>query len=105
MSNIVEVVVEEGYEKLFAKLVDALVQAQYGKGKERHAQGSTPFDRQPICEIGRMVGVGGPAGQVIKKTQEATRLPKDRAIRELLGAINYAAACVILLEEKEDEPE
>ena len=101
-STIEEVMVQPGYHILFDVLREALDQAQLGKGKERHQKGDTPFDRQPILEIARMVGLGSAAGQVIKKTQEATRLPKDRAIKELLGAINYAAACIILLEEQED---
>lgn len=92
--------VEPGYEPLQKVLDSALEQAQSGKGKERHQQGSTPFVYQPICEIGRMVGASGPAFQAIKKTQEAMRLPPDRAIRELLGAINYLAATVILIEEQ-----
>ena len=78
-----------------------MFQAQSGKGKERHAQ-DKPFIRQPILEIGRMVGPASAAGQVIKKTQEAMRLPKDRAIAELLGAINYAAATILLIQEKDE---
>lgn len=97
-----QIEVEKGYTSLAGVLVDALNQAQYGKGKERHQQGDTPFESQPILEIGRMVGVGSPMGQVIKKTQEASRLPKERAIAELLGAINYAAAAILLLKEQAD---
>ena len=93
--------VVHGYEPLFHILQKALFQAQSGKGKERHAQ-DKPFIRQPILEIGRMVGHGSTAGQVIKKTQEAMRLPKDRAIAELLGAINYAAATILLIQEKDE---
>ena len=96
--------VRPGYECLAQVLQRALDQAQSGKGKERHQQGGTPFERQPIIEIGRMVGPGGPAQQVMKKTQEALRLPTDRAIAELLGAINYAAATIIVLEEREIPP-
>lgn len=102
MSHIVEVTVEEGYEPLLDTLIQALNQAQYGKGKERHAVNDTPFLRQPICEIGRMVGIGSPSGQVIKKTQEANRLPTAQAKTELLGAINYAAATVLLIEEAQN---
>jgi hypothetical protein len=36
--------------------------------------------------------------QAMKKAQESTRLPPDRAKAELLGAINYLAAAYLLLE-------
>lgn len=90
--------VRQGYERLADILQAALNQAQQGKGSERHQQGGTPFHHQPIVEIGIMVGPGGPAQQVMKKTQEAMRLPHERAIAELLGAINYAAATIIVME-------
>jgi len=77
-------------------------QAAAGKGKERHANGK-PFDRQPIMEIGRMVGPGYALGQAMKKAQEASgmlgRGEPARAQAELLGAINYLAACYLLIEE------
>lgn len=92
--------VTPGYETLAAVLQEALDQAQAGKGRERHQQGATPFDRQPIVELARMVGPGGPAQQVMKKTQEAMRLPPERAVVELLGAINYAAATIMVIREK-----
>jgi len=87
-----------GYEDLASILLEALAQASVGKGKERHAQ-NRPFDRQPICELPRMVGPAGTAYQVMKKTQEALRLPPDRAVAELLGAINYAAATIKIIRE------
>lgn len=94
------------YRKLRTVLDKAYEQAAYGKGKERHANGK-PFDRQPIAEIGRMVGIGYNAGQAMKKTQEAVgmanRSETDAAIRELYGVIVYAASCVMLLQE--DKPE
>lgn len=93
-----------GYESLAAVLNEALDQASHGKGKERHANGRDFLD-QPIMEIGRMVGVGYQTGQAMKKTQEAVgmlnRDQRDRAIAELLGAINYLAAAVILIREGE----
>lgn len=92
-----------GYENLAAVLQQSLDQAQHGKGKERHAN-SKPFDRQPIMEIGRMVGLGSPTGQAQKKTQEAVgmfnRGEPERAIAELLGAINYLAAAIMLIHEQ-----
>lgn len=95
-----------GYEPLAMTLQAALDQAQAGKGKERHANGR-PFDRQPIMEIGRMVGLGYPTGQAKKKTQEAVgmlnRGEPDRAVNELLGAINYLAAAIMLIRETTHE--
>lgn len=89
------------YDTLAVVLIDAYKQASEGKGKDRHAT-NNPFDKQPILEISRMVGVGGPLFQAMKKCQEATRLPTvDRQVAELLGAINYIAAAIILLKEQQ----
>ena len=88
-----------GYEKLAKVLAAAYLQASEGKGHERHASGE-PFHEQPICAINRLLGsIDGALYQVSKKGHEARRLPRERAVKELLGAINYAAACVILVEE------
>lgn len=91
------------YSSLEEILRQAFDQASSGKGRERHANGR-PFDRQPIMETSRMVGLGFPAGQVMKKAQEACGMA-DRgqlheAERELLGVIVYAAAAVLLVREK-----
>jgi hypothetical protein len=92
----------EDYDPLASALADALKQASEGKGKERHANGR-PFDRQPIMEIGRMVGPGYQTGQAMKKIQEAVgmlnRGEHDRAVHELLGAVIYTAAAVVLVRE------
>lgn len=96
-SGIVTLSPDDGYDSLRHVLALALEQASVGKGKERHANGKA-FDRQPIMEIGRMVGSGYPLGQAMKKAQESTRLPPDRAKAELLGAINYLAAAYLLLD-------
>ncbi|WP_156967776.1 hypothetical protein [Methylosinus sp. PW1] len=81
-------------------------QSKGGKGQERHGNGK-PFDKQPIMEIARMVGVGGQTFQICKKAQEATTMVErgqlDAAKHELLGAIVYAAAAVLLIEEKQGE--
>jgi hypothetical protein len=90
----------DGYAALRYVLKMALEQASVGKGKERHAT-DKPFDRQPMLEIGRMVGPGFCLGQAIKKAQEASRMEPDAAQRELLGAINYLAGAYLLLEEIE----
>jgi hypothetical protein len=89
-----EVVVRDGYDELADVLVEALNQAQSGKGKERHAT-DKPFTQQPIMTIQGLVGRGYALGQAIKKTQESQRLDDDAAKRELLGAINYLAAAVL----------
>lgn len=91
------------YAPLAAILQEAYDQAASGKGRERHAN-DRPFIAQPILQIGRMCGPGFDTGQSIKKQQEAmgmlARGEDDAAIRELLGAINYAAAAVILIRER-----
>lgn len=95
--------VEPGYEQLATVLQQALDQSQSGKGKERHAN-DRQFDRQPIMEIGRMVGLGYPTGQASKKIQEAVGMTNrgeaDRAVNELLGAIIYSAAAILLIREQ-----
>ena len=95
-----------GYDSLSKVLGAAYHQAAGGKGKERHARGK-PFDKQPIMEISRMVGPGYATGQAMKKLQEAKSM-MDRgqlaaAKAEALGAINYAAAFFLLIEEAEAE--
>lgn len=86
-----------GYESLANVLVRAFNQASAGKGKERHAQ-DLPFDAQPMQKLCELYGPGFALGQAAKKAQESQRLPHDRAIAELLGAINYLAGAVIHLE-------
>jgi len=99
---------DEDYAKLKTVLDAAYQQSAGGKGKERHA-GGKPFDRQPILEIGRMVGPGFAIGQVMKKAQEAftmaSRSDTEPAMRELLGVIVYAAAAVVLINESNPKAE
>lgn len=94
----------EGYEQLAGVLAEAHDQAASGKGRERHNGRGVSFDRQPILEIGRMCGPGFNTGQAMKKIQEAMgmlqRGETDAAIRELLGAINYTAAAILLIREQ-----
>ncbi len=94
---------DDGYDSLRAIYAMALEQAQGGKGKERHANGQ-PFDQQPICQGGRRFGAGCLIYQAWKKAHETPVLMTmdngtERAIRELLGVINYAAAAIIVLQE------
>lgn len=91
------------YAHLSAILGDAYNQAASGKGRQRHNARNVSFDRQPIMEIGRMCGLGYPTGQAQKKTQEAVSMfnrgDRHRAEAELLGAIVYLAAAVLLIRE------
>lgn len=86
-----------GYEELATVLVRAFEQAAHGKGKERHAQGE-PFTQQVMQDMARRFGVGALLGQAFKKSEESQRLPHDKAVAELLGAINYLAGAVIAME-------
>lgn len=90
------------YTALAAIFRDAFDQASAGKGKDRHAQGER-FEDQPILDIGRRRGRGFVLGQAEKKIGEADRMvnrgERGAAQRELLGALNYIAAAVILIDE------
>jgi hypothetical protein len=91
--------IPDGYEELTAILHEAIDQAATGKGYERHANGK-PFNDQPILRETEAVGMGFPAGQARKKILEALRCCDDhpeRAVADLLGAINYTAALVIAI--------
>jgi len=92
-----------GYKPLQDALDAAYAQASAGKGLERHAD-EKPFTRQPLMETTRLVGVGFPIGQALKKTGESVRLLElrgpDAARAEILGAIVYLAAAYIHLEPK-----
>ena len=89
-----------GYQPLANVLQDALDQAQAGNGNQRHANGK-PFLEQPIITDGRACGLAGPAFQARKKILEALNCPdEERAVQDLLGAIVYTAAMVILKEEE-----
>lgn len=92
------------YQPLERILSQAYAQAANGKGRKRHAR-NKPFLKQPIMEIGRMVGSGYAAGQAMKKVQEAVHMGNREefpaAKAEILGAINYLAALYILVEEEE----
>lgn len=90
------------YNNLQSVLDKAFFQASKGKGKERHGE-NKPFDQQPIFWIEEHFK-SFQLGQAVKKIHESQRLPRDRAIAELLGAINFLAAHVIYLEkENHDE--
>ncbi|MCL3537625.1 hypothetical protein ACH6YM_24815, partial [Klebsiella pneumoniae] len=89
----------DDYLPLLRTFLGALEQAAYGKGRERHAN-DLPFVEQPILAVARMLNSdAGLAQQVIKKTNEARGLPTKHArIKELRGAMVYAAAMVLFEE-------
>lgn len=90
---------EDDYDLLMDVFGRAINQASKGKGKERHAKDGMRFEDQPICQIGREFGHGFNLGQARKKMQESLRLRRESAVFELLGAINYIASAIILIEE------
>lgn len=86
-----------GYEELLDILVLALDQSQFGKGKRRHSGATKSFTEQPILTITRVVGLGFPLGQALKKINEVTTasFSPEQVREELLGAIVYLAAAII----------
>lgn len=99
---------KSGQDHLYASLRSVLDRAYRhaaaGKGKERHASGEA-FEDQPIVRLGEFMrgSIAFNVGQAAKKAMEAERLTKERAIDELIGAINYLAGAVIILERKAPE--
>lgn len=92
---------KSGYERLAWVFDRALEQAQAGKGLARHAQKGQAYEDQLVCHITRTEGHGFARGQALKKIDEAKRLSAARAIDELLGAMNYLAADVLVLLEED----
>ena len=96
------------YYELAKVFNDAFIQASAGKGSERHSYSAAEnYKDQLICEMDRRLdgNACGPRYQAVKKIYESARMDPDKAIHELLGAINYIAAAIILLKEKkENEP-
>ena len=90
------------YDSLSTVLMMALDQARSGKGKERHATDNEAFEDQQICQIPLWQGsIDFCTGQAIKKCLEVNRLPAHESkVRELLGAINYIAAAIVVLRSK-----
>lgn len=95
--------VRKGYTGLLNILVEALNQAQQGKGAERHnLGGDLPFEKQRMQSISELVGsVDGMSYQACKKITEGVNLPTlERQVAELLGAINYIAGMIVFLRKK-----
>lgn len=94
-----------GYEHLHRILAEAFQQSATGKGRQRHATEHAtgqvkPWHEQSIVQTTMAHGLGFATGQAEKKLREAQRMEKEAAIREILGAIVYAAAAVYVLEQK-----
>ena len=98
MTNLVINVPSE-YVSLGLVMQSAMEQASKGKGRERHASEGEAYEDQIICEVARRVGLGYPLGQAVKKIYESQRIGGERGVAELLGAINYIAAAVIVMRE------
>lgn len=103
-SGCASVAVVPGYTGLLAVLVEALNQAQYGKGAERHnLTGKVPFERQRMQLISELIGsVDGMTYQACKKITEGVKLPTlERQVAELLGAIVYIAGMIVFLRNRQ----
>lgn len=88
------------YSGLYSVLIEALDQAAYGKGMERHAN-NLPFEEQKMQTICDAQGSSkGMAFQAIKKILESEGMEYQAKKREILGAIVYAAG-IIIWEEKQ----
>lgn len=93
--------VQPEYERLFQVYIDALQQAQDGKGKERHGE-PVAFEQQCGCRNARNFGIGFALGQAVKKAEETMRLPTtERKLAEIYGAMNYLAMAAIILKEQQ----
>jgi hypothetical protein len=90
---------DPNYADLDSVFDEAYSQAAFDKGLIRHVVGEEPYSQQLICWLNRR-GYDFCRGQAVKKIDESLRLNPEAAIKELLGAINYLAAGVIVLKEK-----
>lgn len=81
---------------LYPVFMDAIRQAMYGKG-ERHGGATIPFKEQQWAYLARIHGPGFLTGQASKKLNEAAMSKDgDAYITELLGALVYTGAAIIL---------
>lgn len=97
--------ITNGERKVSEVIHQAMLRCFSGKGKERHnIEGTVDFMDQPLMEISRRTGIGGPLYQVHKKAYEAHDMVRkgdsERARNELLDIIIYTAATVLLLDEQ-----
>ena len=83
-------------------LLAAWNQVISGKGDERHGKGQF-LDEQQWVNLARHHGIGFLTGQAAKKLNETPGLQtKDARIRELQGAIAYAAFAIMMEEVQDD---
>lgn len=103
-SRVVISAVPKQYKVLYDTLMRAYEQSAHGKGRERHAT-NEPFQDQHIVTISRACGVGFATGQAVKKIYEASRMIQEgknaAAVHELLGAIVYTAAAIVVTENEQ----
>lgn len=94
------------YGSLAGVLQAAHDHAARGKGHDRHGSDDVPFLDQSGMRTTRAIGLGFPAGQIMKKAEEAKRMAKrgefDSAVAEFFGIINYAAIAVLAIREMPD---
>lgn len=100
--------ITNGERKVGEVIHQAMLRCFSGKGKERHnIEGTVDFMDQPLMEISRRTGIGGPLYQVHKKAYEAHDMVRkgdfERARNELLDIIIYTAATVLLLDEQKGD--
>lgn len=100
--------ITNGERKVGEVIHQAMLRCFSGKGKERHnIEGTVDFMDQPLMEISRRTGIGGPLYQVHKKAYEAHDMVRkgdfERARNELLDIIIYTAATVLLLDEQKED--
>lgn len=100
--------ITNGERKVSEVIHQAMLRCFSGKGKERHnIEGTVDFMDQPLMEISRRTGIGGPLYQVHKKAYEAHDMVRkgdsERARNELLDIIIYTAATVLLLDEQKED--
>mgnify|MGYP003407105016 FL=1 len=85
-------------------LNNAYNQSAKGKGIERHGATGATFAEQQIVSFGlETKSINYNIGQANKKIREALNLPAVKAIHELLGAINYIAGAIAILEKLNPE--
>jgi|GEM_PF-3092203 len=95
-----QIKIPQGFERAGQVIQDAVDQMASGKGVKRHGvrpDGTPiPFEQQQMLRNARICGPGGPANQVLKKTEEALLLfAQDhhaKAYVEILGGIIALAA-------------
>lgn len=88
----------DGYDSLRLLALEAVEDAASGKGKERHAAKAEPIEEQQIVKFGMWMNT--PAfniGQASKKAMESLRLPPERAIKEIDGAVNYLLCAKMII--------